>query len=577
MTERLSRVNPQELETRKDLFQLLESTPLKELLAQQQVKWVVKPRLLSKLDIAFIKTKSGNHYLKGLSILGLHHCVGLIMAPDNSVTSVAQTYDNFHHSPEGQDLLDSGYRVAVLTPQDVKLWQDFYQVTADEHLFEQYANRTHELSGLERYSQLEEQKYTKVFHRLLEENWSKLQEIGINTVGAYQSNRDPNLKFDLTFLDKDLQAVLVPMYHVRELLGHNGLLVEKIRSQETLVPGLITRLAGENKRDAYQRAAQMKEAYLAQYPQAGQSLLVPVISGGQVSLWDKLSVFQPLTNVIKVESAVQPALTTDQLLDFLFMGQNSVNRGELGRLGYSLPGNPKAMLANGGDIGVDLLFLKRNSQGKRELVTLDEPVVVEQVVGRDGKVKTKTMNDVAAMTIVPDTWSDEELKAYIKSAQIFLRHHHPDKYAQVLPVTQQLFELWQQRQSIFSPDDKQPQLTVEPEDQNADADLNISPEADAKRTQEDIYLGDQAIASQLFIMLARGEAVVGGNTKLIAENDRDQVNLHVADMGMDFDPKYRSSNSLLNQATTNTGILTHLNDQVIPMIPGLYALEYFSS
>lgn len=574
MVESLSSsLESEKLQTRKDIFKLLESPVFKKILKEHEVKWVSKPSLLPELDIAFVGTKFNKNFLKSLSILGLHHCVGFIISPDDNVESVAETYKLFQESQSGKELLAYGHRAAVLTRSDIKLWQNFYQVVDEKNLVDLYGNRAHELSGLERYSQIEAQKYLRVFHRLMSDNWQELSDLGVDKINFYQSEIDKELCFDLAFLDKNDQLVPVSIYYVRELLAYDGLLVEQIKHQPSLVPGFVVRRAGESKRDAYRRAAQAKDVWSKDDPEINDLLSVPVVSGGQVSVWDKLDPLHSLSSSIEKKSLIQNSLTVDQLLSYLFMGDNSVERGELGRLGYSLPGNPGAMLNAGNDIGIDLLFLKRNEKGERELTVLDNLVTIGETINKNGQSRHKVLKNVAGMVIVPEDWSQDQVKDYIKSAEVFLRRHHPSRHVQVVAVNQELFDFWQQRRSIFYYEDNV-------DEESSSDDLQEQVIFDSKKDsskKNDTYFGNQALASQMWFLLVRGEAIVGGNSKFTAEVNSEEVNLHAVDIGVDFSPKFKSSNNILTQSTTNTGILSQLNDQAIPMIPGLYALEYIKA
>lgn len=528
---------------------------IREILQEQDAKWVVKPTAKPELDVAFFPKGGRGESLASVSFMGGHLSVGIRLVEGNTKEEIKESMEKILQEPAIQHIYNSGFRVIFATPTDFPLWEKFYTVASSKGLIKQYGRRVHELAGIERASPLYGERMSKRFQDLLirTEEEKELKTLGIEHIGPYTPIGFDEYSLDYAFLSKG-QPTVIPMTHVRE--SYEGDLVrEKVIPGKVLVPGVISREVGESKQEAYGRA-RVAEAFYREKLGIEAELKIPILSAGQVSLWEKLGTFQYARPAVSFDidhPGTEIPLRPDDLIQYLFLGKSSLDRGELARAGLSLPTRPELP-------GVDVLFLSRNPITlARDFTVLSNPIYGLDLAKHDeGKFELKLFHNVAGLVLVPEYWDKSEIKNLVESTEAFIKNHLGLGLARILPVTPSLFNHWQKPGNTVLGGDPSPI-------QRRYGNVEI-PTAYPIRAS-----GPEG---QVFVAKVRPGDSVGGNTSFIAEVIDGKVKVHAFDLGAEFNFEPAALRALTSTPATSLGILPSLESGQTPMLPGFHETEY---
>lgn len=526
---------------------------IRELLQEQEAKWVVKPSAKPELDVAFFPKGGRGEELASVSFLGNHFTVGVRLVEGNTKEEIRLSMEKILEEPAIRHIYDSGFRVCFLTPSDFPLWLKFYNVAQGKGLTRDYGRRVHELSGLERTTPQYANRIRDRFENLIKKEEKELEAWGVSRFGAYCPIKLPEEYYlDYAFF-RNHEPVGIPMVHVRETYP-GDIVREKVIPTRVLVPGFITREAGESKQEAYNRGREAETYYQEKLGKEIQ-VKIPIISAGQISLWEKLGMFKPsIPAVVEKDSDARVALTPDDLINYLFLGKSSLDRGELAQLGLSLPIRPNRDVLP----GVDVLFLTRNPITlARDFTTLPYPMIGLDLNKHDkGTFDVKEYHDIAGLVLIPETWKKDDIKSFLRKSAGFLRIHLGLGTVRILPVTEKLFNYWQQSGTV----------------------LGTEPSPIQRRygnvERPTIYPLRSSSEGEVYVARVRQEDVVGGNTSFIAEKNDGKIRVHAFDIGAEFNFEPSALNALTATPATSLGILPALSSGQIPMIPGFQETEY---
>ncbi len=525
---------------------------IREILQEQDAKWVVKPTAKPELDVAFFPKGGRGESLASVSITGSHLCVGIRLVEGETKEEIKESMEKILQEPAIQHIYNSGFRILFAAPSDFPLWQKFYTVASSEGLITQYGRRVHELAGIERATPQYAHRMKKRFEDLLKKEENELKALEIDGVGPYTSLSFDEYKLDYAFL-KGGQPVAVPVTHIRE--SYEGDLVrEKVIPEKVLVPGVIAREVGESKQEAYGRA-RAAEAFYRDRLDIKTQLKVPVISAGQISLWEKLGMFQyalPSVSFDIDHPETTIPLKPDDLIQYLFLGKSSLDRGDLARAGLSLPTRPALP-------GVDILFLARNPVTlEREFTTLSYPMYgLDLAKHDDGQFDVKLYHNVAGLVLIPEYWDRSEIKKFIEATESYIKNHLGLGLARILPVTPSLFYHWEKGGPVLG------------------SELSPVQRRYGNVERPTIYpLRAGVPDGEIYVAKVRQEDVVGGNTSFIAEKIDGKIRAHAFDLGAEFNFEPAAYSALTSTPATSLGILPSLESGQTPMLPGFQEIEY---
>lgn len=552
------------------LGQLFNHPVLRKIAADHNVTIISRPNQASDLDIAFL-TKGRKGTLAGIPIFGLDTCVGVALVPDKS--KLPGKEKSLHTVPSLQTIFQRDGDVAIMTVPDLKKWLAFLDYLAESDLYTKNGPKIFSSAGLNRSTEQRYQDTATDFQGLFNpatpymrrRRVKSIQETNAETANNFQSH------LDLAFIKKDGKSVaFVPLSHVKvaQLLD-NTILKESVLDEQVLVPGVIVINTFENKREAYSRAKKAEEYYQKRYNRNHKKkarVVVPVASAGQLNLWKKLGYEGSVEAYL--DGKVQ--LQTEELVRFLFIGEDSLKQGELARLNFSLPGNIEAMLSTTSSptheeesvfSRADLVFFKRDRFGQRVMTTLEKPILgIDFNALKKGKRAFKPISHIGGMVIVPDDATAEEMKTHIEPIQKLFEHHRGDPTAHLLCVTRWLYDEWVAYGSIFV------------------SDTEMAEEAKQSIGRRVEYGTGSTSSQQVYYLRQQPASVIGGATTGVYEhNPKEKTTVgHMFDMGGLFGQGglSKSQTGLTGAPSTALGVLPHLQSGEIPMIPGLLDTEY---
>jgi len=524
---------------------------------------VSRPNQAPDLDIAFL-TKGRKTMLAGIPVFGLDACVGVVLV--DSKAKLASKEINLRSVEGLQHIFRSDGDVAILTIPDLKKWLAFFDHLKNSDLYKKNGLKIFGAAGLNRSTEKRHVENLMDCKVLFDPKLPYLARRRVKSVQELKTNK-AQANLDLAFLKKNEEVAFVPLSHVKiaELPG-NSMLREFIVDKKVLVPGVIVINALENKRDALLRARRAEAYYQKLYNETHKRkarVVVPIASSGQINLWKKLG-YEGAAKAHLEETE----LNTEQLVRLLYLGKDSLNQGELARFNLSLPGNIETMLVTTNSpthsersvfSRADLVFFKRNRFGQRVLTTLEQPVLgIDFGKLKNGERAVKPISHIGGMVIVPENATVKEIKVYIESIQKLFGHHNGDPTAQLLCVTNWLYEKWLANGSIFASDEMLKQeATSEPLGKRVEYGTGLDSGAD------------------VYYMRHQPHAMVGGAIDGIYEHSQDSTVFHMLNLGGYFGQGLsKSQSSLAGKPSTALGILPHLQSGELPKIPGLWDREY---
>ncbi|MBU1200847.1 hypothetical protein KJ953_04980 [Patescibacteria group bacterium] len=506
------------------------------------VSWVVQPRGARKLDVGFVTKEGGKSDFGGLSLFGYEDCIGMVLARPEEYWEVRDGLGKNRHLTE---LMAQGAEVAVLTVDDFLAWGEFYQEVDKMGLLDRVGKKALDFSGLRRLSEKESEGLWGALETLWKENEDWFKSVGVE---GFELNKGG---WDVAFVGKDGGLVGVPICHLRTGQVENGVLVERVLSKLVCSPGLVVRRAGENKREAYERTKRMGTYYKGrrgdfEVTEGYEDLEVmpPMITDGQISLWQKLGFRGSLQSVLD-----GTRLTAEEVIRFLFLGESNVNPGELARMGFSLP-------SGGGEFpGIDVIFYKRGERGTRRVEAVDGFMGLDLQKRKLEKEGVLGLSNVKAITILPDNWSAKKMRDYTKIIRTDFNYRNLGPDGHILYLTRSLFGRWKAVGSAF---------LVE----NGDVDNFGS-------LRQRVEYGHGATnLERVELRMPRLKPQIGGVQMFVEEVGKGQRVRHGIDFGTAFTGVPESLMELTAREKTALGIRRSLETGELPMVSGLYYWRY---
>ena len=506
----------------------------REILRKSEATWVTNPGDGRVLDIAFKPKRAKRGEFAGLPIFQRANCVGVVFCSKEERENV---WHNLQADNQVATMIDNGGEVEVMTPDEFKSWNGFYKQVVDEGVLAKVGEKALNFSGLVRLTPKEHEMLladAAGFFTGEIEDWlkqMKVKEVLVNGLG----------QIDVAFLGENGKRMVVPVSHVRVGEMRGEILVEKVISEQVWVPGVIMRRAGESKREAYQRANNLKKYYKNRF---GEEYKVefPVISPGQLSLWRKLGIGGPLE-----ASLPEVGITAEEVIRFLYLGESNVSPGQLVGTGLSLPGG-------GGEFpGLDVVFYKRDSYGNRQFVSVDGLMGLDLQKKKLGRVGLEGLGNVRGIVIVPDGWSAKEMSSYTKNILKDLNYRTKGAGGYLLYLTPSLFAEWKAYGSAFLGENGENGKSLE------------------RKVEYGFGVSD---VKEVSLWVIRQKPEIGNQKSYIEEEgDGGSVN-HLIDWGASFVGGSRALQQLTAKEPTAIGIRRSLEIGSLPMKPGFYDIEY---
>lgn len=534
----------------------------------------------AELDVAFLSVSYPRSVLDGVGVplFGFPKCIGVGICTEGGYLAKEQELLRHTHLAK---YLQNGEDVAIMLASDVPLWGWFYHQVSKIGLYERMGSEAFELSGLTRASTKFHRRITESLYGILDQNAAYLASCGVENIFHSDEGRlavlpfvpgiDPDAALDVPFLKADRQTTaFVPLYHLRSAELSGPILVETVHSEPKLVPGFIVTKVGESKREAYQRARQAQAYYQRMWPEHREDIFVPLFSEGQARLFRKLG----LTDILRASQREDDyQLEAEDLVRFLYLGDNNLRLAPLAARGFSLPGHMGPLLGmDTGEekSGIDILFFKRDLHDTPRITVLDEEIYGLDMAAykrgqrdRNGNVKLKAVGNVVGMSIVPSHWSADEIKAHSKQLEGHVSKHFIG--TQIVCVTPELFAAWVEKGTPF----------VEKKvDEPDEIPIPITQNPLRQALRSAIEYGTTSAASQIYYVRLQGKAAVGGAKTFIVEKTPDGLLIHAIDFGAEFDLEHKAYGDLAAKPGTALGIRPQLESGRYPMFPGLYEMEY---
>jgi hypothetical protein len=323
-------------------------------------------------------------------------------------------------------------------------------------------------------------------------------------------------------------------------------MIEKVLDQAVMCPGFIIRKTWETKREAYDRARKAKQLYTAAY--GNKDISIPVISAGQNSLWKKMGFASELKNRLP-----QAELTVEEVIRYLYLGQDNLHPGPLSKDGISLP--PKS-----DGFGIDILLVNREKGSMNfQYTTVDQmPGYVK--VGNSGKYELGKVSNVGGILIVPDGWQDDKkIVDHLETQRRFLmRYVQHTKDVNIIPLDSKLFKLWKAAGSSLLEKSDRP-----------------VPVKNTGYGSKRIALDEENMDRDgTFLGIMQQGTQIGGVQMAVAQRRQGDTAYHIIDMGGVYAYTPQAYQELTARPTTASGIKLEMELQALPMIPGIFFGEY---
>jgi hypothetical protein len=362
---------------------------IKESMVQSGVTGLAHPHGARALNLAFAPLGRKNHELVGLNLLGKRNCIGAVICEERNLE---QARDRLDDDPEIDKYLNEGAQVALLTSREFASWTRFYNQVVTSGVWDRVGPKAANFSGLERSSEIQ-------FIRMIDSLWEVLNRANLHFQVHVVTEIARKRKLDLAFLDSEGRRTAIPIAHIRHGRMDGEILVETVISEPVPCPGLVIRQPGENKREAYSRAASLRRYHKNRY--GDRPIEIPVVSEGQLSLWSKLGFDSTLDAHLP-----ETHLTAEEVIRFLYLGKDNTYPGELAKRGLSLPGQVTAL----GDI--DIMFFDRGEQGQRIHAAVDDMLSLDLRKLKRGEWGLSTLANVSGIVILPEDWTPQQMKDY---------------------------------------------------------------------------------------------------------------------------------------------------------------------
>jgi hypothetical protein len=520
--------------------------------------------LIPGLDAVFLGRDS-NDYVR-TDMFGLTDCVGVkLIKDDTELDDFRKEIRKIENQFDEANM--NGARVAYLKNSDIDKWLKFYEQVSQDRNLSTLESKKFEMSGLARGT-------VKHFRLLKEttENWLNSASEYFKSYGVTHFdkvvNDDGRVLMDIGFYDIIDQLQFVPLYHLRQKFTDEGdqetwgeIFPEVISSEPMFCPGVMILRPGENKRELYERVKRVKDQMLKTgYITRDEydSVTIPAITHGQLRLWGKLGE----AGMLEAQYG-ECGLTTEELVQFLFFGKNSYERGKLTKLGFSVP---SVVPANGNGkyhFPIDVVCVVDGDEKPRvrtipvPMLGLNLSKLKEKTTLDYDEVPTTPLGDVAGFVIMPDGLNKEEMKERLKLLEGAFAGHTGNVNAHLMIVTPKLFELWQKRDSCFAGNEEVEKfVTQEP-----------------KRAREYGIRKKSSESKWLYARFQPG-AVVGGMTDCILEWNGNTLYVYHTNRGLNFSDAHPYGKEMNAQPGADQTLYSMIDRAVISHFPGTYNESY---
>lgn len=548
--------HPQYYEESNEILSSLLELPIpRDILSHHDATWFMTQREHFGVDVRFEPHTGGGADLVGVTgLFDLRDCVGV--AYKYGAESYTDVYFRLQQNEWLKKYLDLGASVAILDTQEMGKWHDFYEQVVHENWLSQLGPRVLGYSGLGVMDVVQIRGLWTAMDRLIKRDlggWANVDNstpIAIESAGsfAYAPSVDPPggpIGYDVMFMDDFGTVGSVLMKNVRVMTGLRGqILEEQVIPSSSRVYGWVVPRPGENKRDAYARAEELRRYSQGQSP--GESVTVPVISDGQLSLWRKLSSVRPVEASI-AHDGISAGLTVDEVIRYLFLGDSNLEWHPFSAMGLSLPS--KAVEIH----GLDIVFYGRRNGFQRDYRAVNNMVSWDLKKLKKGKREVTALNNVGGIILLPDEMDVEEMKKRVRAAQSLYNRVTSGTDKNILILTPQLFSIWQEMNTpIFGSSDM------------------VTVQGDIPLRQRAKYGYGVGVGARHNLVIFQSKAQVGGNQIMVTEERGNEKLGHLIDFGLNFE----TSRPFLQRASTATGIRTQLESSQIPLLPGAYDKWY---
>lgn len=482
------------------------------------------------LDIAFLKRDETEAAYVGIQLCGEENVVGLVI--ENGETGDGKEFgdEQLRYMVEQQ-----GAKVLRMPIAEFRNWVEFYEQIEEKGYLEKLGSKVLEYSGLERLTNGEFGVLIDDFGKVTRENWDYLYMNGVYELGDAEN-------LDVGFIGNDGVAI-VPMGYVREGRLEGQVLVEEVM-ERVLVPGVIIPRPGENKREAYERAFQATTYYRSHFGR--DDVLVPLYRDGQASLWKKLGceVVEP--------GGEKDRVSVGEVIRYGYLGKSNVDPGWFALRGLSLPGRGEWLNFR----GIDVIFNKKNSFGGREIMAVDDVMVLKKSKNLRSGRETGVMSNVIGIKIFEDSKSVEEMMEEGDFLVRDLVHYSGTAGGHVAYLNRHLFEEWKKNGGPFSTD--------EADDWTGGLEQRIA-----------YGYGLPTNAPEVWYTHARLKPGIGGGNRAFALRDAsNNTEWVVIDAGLDFTATPAGWQGIGKQEGTADGMMRNFRMGVAPMFNGWWAREY---
>lgn len=540
--------NKEELEQRKLMNLLMTSPFVRTMLKNNDMNWAVRPSEARELDIAFLKKKETfTSKISPLPIFGLSNCIGVKITKDEKKDSLIQAfkeveitkYEEFKKSIQSNNLTNHDDVVAVMTPRDITKWISFFDQVESEELVGRLSQKTLiGLSGLERTSNGYRRRLVDSFSNIIRNKESIFTEADIEIKPDYKG-------MDYAFVKKDGMLGTINLHHVRESQLIGQVLRRTISREPQKIVGAVIKSVGENERETWNRAKLVEERIMKEEGIAEAKVLV--VSGGQLSLFEKWGMDRPLKTVL-------PECSVDlrEVMDFLFLGQGNDLPGVL-----ALEKTNFSLTRNLSSYGVDILFEKRTETGGKVLAPIDG------VIGLDLKTLYKEniddssfsiIDNIAGIVCVPDDYDKPQILERLSNIKVIINRLNVGADINLLPLNSKLFEKWKSEEKITYDD--------------------IEKNKNNEEKKHFFYTNGNKEKSSSELRLFPLGPTIGSARILLTVHKAKEASNFIVDWGTTYPPLISLADRSIIGRSTVPALRKMFKNGELPLVPSLYFAPY---
>ena len=286
--------------------------------------------------------------------------------------------------------------LVMLTPDELLAWMRYYAQIEKQGLYDSLGQDSMDFSGLERMSTERAAGIAEEMQMVLGSNREYLRKAGVSRMV-----RDGDL--DISFLTREGDTAWATIHHVRRGHMKGEILVKETFPDGVWCPGMVVRRPGESERETYQRAERIRQYYAKYFAQAE----IPVVSAGQLAMWEKLG-FR--SNFIG-HNGHSETISPEDVIRFGFLGQDNIHPG-----GWVRADRNKKLPGFGEAFGGVIVFPEVDPEGYRKYGELTLMVMNPKALAK-GKRELVPLK-VGGFMVFDDDTPLEEIKEAVKRAAV---------------------------------------------------------------------------------------------------------------------------------------------------------------